>query len=133
MRSPRIVRSFLFISARSMSNSWPTKGDYICAEGLGDLHSERTDTSRRAVNQNLLSWLNLSLVAKTLQCSDCRNRYRRRLLKGQVRRFQHHCSFRTNSDVLGERPGSPPEHLVAWFEFRYVFANRFNRSRVVNA
>ena len=39
---------------------------HICAERLGDLHSERADTSRRAVNQDFLSWLNLSLVAKTL-------------------------------------------------------------------
>ena len=39
---------------------------HISAERLGDLYTERTDTSRRAVNQDLLPRMNLSLVAKTL-------------------------------------------------------------------
>src|SRR6059058_2680351 len=53
---------------------------HICAERLGDLHSERTHASRRTVNQDLLTRLNLSLVAqaaytqaaqtKTLQCGE---------------------------------------------------------------
>ena|SRR5205085_1727360 len=37
-------------------------GDF-CAERFGNLHSERTHASRRTVDQDLLSRLNLSLVA----------------------------------------------------------------------
>src|SRR5438552_2725222 len=40
---------------------------HLCAERLGDLHRESADTARRAVDQNFLSGLNVSLVAKTLQ------------------------------------------------------------------
>src|SRR5712692_2146101 len=52
----------------------------IRPEPLGDLHSERTHAARRTVNQDLLPRPNLSLVAKTLQCGECRDRYRSRLL-----------------------------------------------------
>src|SRR5216683_189965 len=103
------------------------------SERLGDLHSERTHSSRRSVNQDLLPRLNLSFVAKTLQCRDCRNRYRSRLLKRQVGRFQHHCSILANRHILGEGPGSPAEYLITWLKPLYVSADRFNRTRIVDA
>src|SRR5712692_11346461 len=103
------------------------------SERLGDLHGERTHASRRAVNQDLLPRLNLSRVAKSLQCGDCRYRYRRRLLKRQVGRFQRHCSILENTHVLSESAGSAAEYLVAWFELCYLAAHRFNSPRVVNA
>src|SRR5260370_19227545 len=53
---------------------------HIRAERLGNLHSERTHTSRRTVNQDLLPQPNLSLVPKTLQCGECRTRPSSRLL-----------------------------------------------------
>src|SRR5215467_2059909 len=56
----------------------------FCAERLGDLHRESTHSSRRAVNQDLLPRLNVSLVAKTLQRSKCRHRYGSRLLKRHI-------------------------------------------------
>src|SRR5437667_10595149 len=59
----------------------------IRAERLGDLHGERTHTSRRAVDQNFLSRLNLSFVAKTLQCRQSCDRYRSGLLKRHVLRL----------------------------------------------
>jgi hypothetical protein len=42
----------------------------IRPERLGDLHSEGTYSSRRTVDQHLLPRLNVSLVAKTLQCGE---------------------------------------------------------------
>src|ERR1700693_6270379 len=57
---------------------------HICAERLGDLHSERTHASRCTVNQDPLPRLNLSFVAKTLQWGACRHRYSGRLLKRHV-------------------------------------------------
>src|SRR5450756_1604140 len=41
------------------------------AERFGDLHGERTYTSRRTVDQNLLTRLNPSFVAQTLQGGEC--------------------------------------------------------------
>src|ERR1700738_4253526 len=57
---------------------------HVCAERLGDLHSERTHASRCTINQDLLPRPNPSLVTKTLQCGECRNRCRCRLLKRHV-------------------------------------------------
>src|SRR6266568_2292956 len=39
---------------------------------FGNLHRKRTYTTRRTINQDLLSWLNLSFSAKALQGCDCR-------------------------------------------------------------
>src|SRR5271166_3252655 len=105
----------------------------LCAERLGYLHSERTHASRRTVNQDLLSRLNLSLVAKTLQCGQCRKRHRSRLLKRHVIRL-HDQSRHGSTHILGKGPlavdpdfgtrivrvtDTRAEHLVAWFELRY--------------
>src|SRR5574337_415296 len=98
---------------------------HIRAERLGDLHSERTHASRRTVNQDLLPRLNLSLVAKTLQCRECRHRHGSRFLKRHV--IWLHGQVRLGSTrILGKRPTARSEHLVAWFELRYVPANRFD-------
>src|SRR5712691_930405 len=75
---------------------------HICAEPLGDLHSERTHASRRTVNQDLLPRLNLSLVAKTLQCGECRHRCRSRLLKRHVIWLRDQC--RLGSTHTRQRP-----------------------------
>src|SRR5580693_3384979 len=56
----------------------------IRTEGLGDLHSECTYTSRGTVNQDLLTCLYLSLVAKALQCSIGGHGYGGGLLKCHV-------------------------------------------------
>src|ERR1700676_3431210 len=64
---------------------------HICAERPGDLHSERTHASRRAVHQDLLPAPDLSLVAKTLQCGECRDRYGSCLLERHVIRFHDYC------------------------------------------
>jgi hypothetical protein len=58
-----------------------TYARHLCAEGFGDLHSERTYASRRTVNQDLLPRLSLSLVAQTLQCGECRSPVQKRLAR----------------------------------------------------
>src|SRR5271165_7106269 len=64
---------------------------HLCPEPLGDLHSKRTYASPGTVNQNLLPRLNLSFVAKTLQCRACRHRYSSRLLKRHVIGLRDQC------------------------------------------
>ena len=64
---------------------------HICAERLGDLDGERAHASRRAIDQDLLPGLDLSLVAKTLQCGECRDGYGGRLLKCDVAWFDDQC------------------------------------------
>src|ERR1035438_4361531 len=97
---------------------------HVRAETLGDLHRERAHASRGAVDQDLLSRPNLSLVAKTLQGGECRDAYRSRLLERQVIRLGSQRGF-GGTDVLREGPTAPAEHLVARFELRCVPANRF--------
>jgi len=46
---------------------------HVRAVRLGDLHGERTYATRSTVDQDLLPGLNLSLVAKALQCCECRH------------------------------------------------------------
>src|SRR5262249_6858409 len=98
---------------------------HICAEPLGNLHSERTHASRRTVNQDLLPRLNPSLVAKTLQCGQPRHGYRTRLLKRHVIRLHHQCGLRCTR-ILGKGPLARAKHCVAWFELLDFPANRFN-------
>src|SRR5216683_7734087 len=81
----------------------------IRPEPLGDLHSERTHTSRRTVNQDLLARLNLSLVAKTLQCGECRHRCRSRLLKRHVIWLDDQCGLGSTC-ILGKGPAARAEH-----------------------
>src|SRR5262249_26245625 len=54
---------------------------YLCAKRLGDLHRERPDASGRAVNQDLLTGLKFSVVAKTLQRGESSDRYGSRLIE----------------------------------------------------
>src|SRR5260370_36256851 len=119
---------------------------HICAEGPGDLHGERTPASPCTVNQDLLPWLNVSLVAKTLQCSKCRYRHRSRLVVGHVIRLQDQCRL-GSTRIFGKGPlvvdpdfntrslrvtNTHTEDRVARFELRYVPANRFNLACHVN-
>src|SRR5271157_1205450 len=88
---------------------------HICPEPLGDLYSERPHASRRTVNQHFLPRLNLSLVAKTLQCGECRHAYRSRLLKRHVIWLHGQCRF-GSTRILCKGTTGRAEHLVAWLE-----------------
>src|SRR5947209_2652198 len=84
---------------------------YVCAERLGDLHGERTHSSRRTIDQDLLPRLNPPLVAKTLQCGECRHRYRSCLLKRHVLWLAGQCRLGSTS-ILGKGPTATTEHRV---------------------
>src|ERR1700721_547187 len=110
---------------------------HICAERLGDLHSERTHASRCTIDQNLLPRLNPSLVAKALQSGECCNRYTSRLLKRHVMRFHDQRRFHdsrrlASTRILGKFSTAGAEHCVTWVEVRYVSTHRFNLASHVN-
>src|ERR1700730_4976175 len=119
---------------------------HICAERLGDLHSERTNTSPCAVNQDFLSRLNLSLIAKTLQCGECRYGHRSCLLKRDILRLQDQRRL-GSARILGKCPlevdpgfytgilritDTDAEDLVAGLKLGYVSADCLNLTRQVN-
>src|SRR5881409_3141552 len=78
------------------------------AKKFGDLNGERSDTSSRAVNENLLPGLNISL-AQTLQRNESGQRQGGCLFKGDVRRLQDQCSF-ASACILGQTAATEPEH-----------------------
>ena len=88
-------------------------------------------TSRRPVDQDLLPWLNLPLVAKPLQCGERRHRDGRRLLQRQVGRFRRDCV--ANAHVLGEGSVPRAEYLVTRSKLCDVSADRFLRPREVDS
>src|SRR3989442_12186743 len=92
---------------------------------LAILYGERADASRRTVDEHLLPWLNLPLVAKTLQRGERRHGHGRCLLERHVCRLRHHCSILANTDVLGECATPPAEHLVTRSKLRDVLPDRF--------
>src|SRR3990172_7319049 len=51
------------------------------AKQFGNLHRKRSHPTRRPIDQNLLPWLNLACVAKTLQGSESSHWYSRCLLE----------------------------------------------------
>src|SRR6266542_1510019 len=106
---------------------------HTCAERLRDLHRERTHTSRCSIDQDVLPWLNFSLVAKSLQRRDACDIDRSCLLKRQAGRLQGHCSTRDSAYILSKSPGSPAEYLIAWFELGDVLADGFNGAGVIDA
>src|SRR5450755_814233 len=105
---------------------------HLCAERLGDLHSERAHASRRPVNQDVLSRPNLSLVAKTLQRGECRDRYRRCLLERHVIRLHDACRL-GSTRILRKGPTARAKDRVSRFELVYLPANRLNLAGHVNA
>src|SRR5579862_4117587 len=105
---------------------------HVGPERLGDLYRERTHASRRAIYQDLLPWLDVSLVAQTLKCGQRRDRDARRLLKGQVTRLR--CQPRLGSTrILGKSASGHPENLIARFEPGNLRPNGFNPAGHVRA
>src|SRR5438309_9014077 len=103
-----------------------TYAGHLGAERFSYLHRKGPNAARRSVNQDLLPWLNLSLIAKTLQRRDCRHRHRSSLLKCHVSRLQHYSSIRETTYVLSQGSVFAAEHVVAWLEHCDVLTNRFN-------
>ena len=100
------------------------------AEGLGDLHRERTHATRGAVDEDLLARLYVALVAQQLECGGGGDADRRSLLEGQVDRL-HDEVILGRTGVLGEGARDPAEYLITRSEARHVRADRLDRPRDV--
>src|SRR6266481_1731289 len=107
-------------------------GGYVCAEGFGDLHSEGSDASGGAVDQDFLSRLNMPLVTKTLQRSECRYRYGRGLFERDVLWFDDECRL-GSAKILGKGSFAQAEDGIAWFELGDVLADGFDLAGHINA
>src|SRR5438552_19056370 len=104
----------------------PTNSRDLCAKRLGDLHGEGSYTSGRAVDQNLLPGLNLS-ITQALQRSKSGQRNRGGLLKRNVRRLDDQGSFGSNC-ILGQRAATDAEYFVSRFELGHVLPDRFDHA-----
>src|SRR5438477_8861958 len=89
----------------------PTNSRDLCAKRLGDLHGEGSYTSGRAVDQNLLPGLNLS-ITQALQRSKSGQRNRGGLLKRDTRRLHDQGSF-GSACIFGQSAATDAEHFVA--------------------
>src|SRR5713101_7156482 len=77
-------------------------GSDFSPERFGDLDRKCTHTTRRAIDQNPLAWLDPSLITKALEGSDCRDWYGRCVLKRYVGWLQ--CQFIFDSThIFGKR------------------------------
>src|SRR6266478_3601043 len=103
-------------------------GSDLSSERFGNLDRKCANAARRAINQNLLAWLDSSLITKTLKGGDCRDWHGGCVLKGTVGWLQRQLIF-NSARILGKP--SPcetcyAEHLVTWLKLLYVCANRLH-------
>src|SRR5438445_6978566 len=78
-----------------------TRAGHLGAERFGDLHGECTDAARGTVDQDLLTWLDLALVAKQLESGGCRHADGPVLLEAEACRIRTEV-VRSSSSVLRE-------------------------------
>src|ERR1700730_1100229 len=88
-------------------------GDFS-PERFGNLDRKRTHAARRAINQNLVAWLDPSLVTKTQKGGDCRHGYGCGVLKRYVGWLQRQSIF-SSTHILGKGPTARAEHRIAGF------------------
>jgi hypothetical protein len=79
---------------------------HVRPERFGDLHGERTHTSRRSVDQNLLPRAESVLYREGPAGADCRHRHGCRLLECEAGRFQRQLIF-VSTHILSEGASAP--------------------------
>jgi len=84
------------------------------------------------MNQHLLSDLDLSCIAQTLQRGECRYRDGRCCLKREIGRFHHHGIF-TSTHIFGKSAQPPPKDFIPWLKLRDGAADRFHPPGDVNS
>src|SRR5215470_10705851 len=104
----------------------------IRAKGFGDLHSEGTHTSGRAVNQYLVSRLNVSLVAEALERGESRHWYGSRLLECHISGLCDQCRL-GSTYILGKGAAAGSKYLVAGLELCDLAANQFDLACNIDA
>src|SRR5207245_1181657 len=102
------------------------------AERLRDLHRERSEASGGTVDQDLVTWLDLPLIAKQLEGGGGGYPNGRGLLEHEVRRFCHEVIGR-GAHVRGKGARAPAEHLIAWLHLRHPIAARLDRPRHIRS
>src|SRR5215211_6632635 len=105
-------------------------GGYLRPERLRDLDGERAHAAGGAVDEDLLSRLELPVVPQALQGREGRHGHGGRLLEGQVCRLR--CDSLRRAHVLGERPALPAEDVVTGSKVRDVLADGLHRSGEVD-
>jgi hypothetical protein len=103
------------------------------AKGFCNLHCESAYAAGRAVDQNFLPCLDMSLVAQTLQGSDSGHADRSCLFECDVGGLHCYGSIGARANILRQRAIAPAEHFVAGFEACNVFTNCLNCSRIIYA
>jgi hypothetical protein len=99
---------------------------HVRSERLRDLNGEGAHAPRRTDDQDLLPWLDPSVIAQTLQRGQRGQRYGRRLLERQVGRLQFHERFR-DACVLGKATRRDVGvHLVTRPKPRHLLADRLD-------
>jgi len=81
------------------------------------LHRECANAARCAINEHLLSGLNMPHVAQALQRRNARNPDRTRFLERKVRRLQRNATIGTRTNVLRERAVAAAEYFIAHLTF----------------
>src|SRR5262245_15321369 len=107
-------------------------GGHLSAKGFGNLYCERTHAAARAVDENCLSRLNLSVIANTLKSRQSGNRDGSCSLERYVRRFRRQVIFR-GANVLGECASADAENFIARPKLLYGCAHCFNTPSQVAA
>src|SRR5260370_13988121 len=98
------------------------------AVGLGDLHRERSNASRGTIDQDLLARLDLCLIAKKRQGSDCGHTDCCGLLEGEIGRLEQEVVLACRC-VLGKGSRAPAEYLITRSEVCDAAAPRLDRTR----
>ena len=87
-------------------------GRHACAVGFGDLHRERAHAAGRAVDEYVLTALNLSQIAQPLEGREAGQGDRGRFVKCQIARFARGQAL-GDRGVFGARaPRKRREHRV---------------------
>jgi len=101
---------------------------HVRAERLGDLHGERPHASRRTVDQDLLPWLDLALIANSLEGGECGHPNGRGLLEREVGRLERKVVL-SSTRILGKGAFAPAEYLITWLKLLHVLADRLDLPR----
>jgi hypothetical protein len=98
----------------------------VRSERFRELNGEGAHASRRTDDQDLLPWLDSSVIAQTLQGGQRGQRYGRRLLERQVGRLQSQAFFR-DTGVFGEATRHDMgEYLITRAKPRHALADRLD-------
>ena len=89
-------------------------------------------TTTFTYNQDLLPWLYLASIAKSLEGGQCGDGYGRSLLEREPGRFRDE-SVLFGTRVFGKGAPAQSEHLIARSKLRDVPANRLDMPRHINS